>query len=184
VPRVPDQDDAYIDADQADAHAALEESAQIIASGQAAAHEWTELSARAYRWLRNRDSLRVVRIELKPGKPGKEGKVMTTTYNLEDDDEVQFSLTGFDAKDAPVAAPSDTWTWTLADPDSSGATLTVSEDTTTATVAGGVPDTNLLLSVTGADSGLSGAEAIIVVAGAVATIGLVPGTPTPETPAG
>jgi hypothetical protein len=178
--RVPD-DAAYLAADQADAHAALAEAARIIASGQSKdPREWIDLATRGYHWLRNRDSLRPVRISLKAGEPRKEGTPMTTTYNLEDDDEVTFSLQGFDAKGAEVAAPSDTWSWTLADPDSSGATLTVSADTTTATVAGGVPDTNLMLSVTGATSGLSGAEAIIVVAGPVATIGLVAGTPTPE----
>jgi hypothetical protein len=178
--RVPD-DAAYLAADEADAHAALAEAARIIASGQSKdPREWIDLAGKGYRWLRNRDSLRPVRIALKAGEARKEGTPMTTTYNLEDDDEVTFSLQGFDSKGAEVAAPSDTWTWTLADPDSTGATLTVSADTTTAVVAGGVPDSNLLLSVAGANSGLTGAEAIVVVAGPVATIGLVAGTPTPE----
>ena len=72
---------------------------------------------------------------------------MTTTFNLDDTDEVD-SLTGLDAKGASVALDSGfTAAWTLADPDSTGAVLTVSDDTTTATVAAGVPDSNLLLSV-------------------------------------
>ena len=73
---------------------------------------------------------------------------MTTTFNLDDTDEVVFSLTGLDAKGASVALDSGfTAAWTLADPDPTGAVLTVSDDTTTATVAAGVPDSNLLLSV-------------------------------------
>jgi hypothetical protein len=61
--------------------------------------------------------------------------------------------------------------------------LTVSADTTTATVAAGVPDTNLMLSVvvTNPDgSTLNGAEAIVVVATAATTVSLVAGTPSAE----
>jgi hypothetical protein len=61
--------------------------------------------------------------------------------------------------------------------------LTVSADTLSATVAAGTPTPNLSLSVTGGNTGLTGAEAIIVQATAATTIGLVPGTATPETAA-
>jgi hypothetical protein len=107
---------------------------------------------------------------------------VTTTFDLSDTDAVTFTLTGLDAKGAPTAAPSDTWTWALADPDTSGAVLAVSADTLSATVSAGVPDTNLLLTVTGATTALTGAEAIVVQATAAATVGLTAGTPVPETP--
>ena len=146
---------------------------------------WLHLAEDAYRFLRSRDSLRAIRVSIVPGTPYLEGtSPMTTTFNLDDTDEVVFSLTGLDAKGASVALDSGfTAAWTLADPDSTGAVLTVSDDTTTATVAAGVPDSNLLLSVvvTNPDaSTLSGAEAIIVQATAATTVGLVAGTPTAE----
>ena len=73
--------------------------------------------------------------------------------------------------------------WSLADPDSTGATLTPSADTTSATLGAGVPDSNLMVSVvvTNPDgSTISGAEAVVVQASEAVTVGLVPGTPTPE----
>jgi hypothetical protein len=177
-------DAAYLEADQADAHTALAGAAGIITSGQAPAHDWEDLATKAYRWLRSRDSLRAVRVALIPGEARKEGSPMTTTYDLSDTDEVEFTLTGLDAKGASVPLDAGfTAAWTLADPDSTGATLTVSADTTNATVAAGVPDSNLLLSVTVTNpdgSALTGAEAIIVQATAATTVGLVAGTPVPE----
>jgi hypothetical protein len=87
-----------------------------------------------------------------------------------------------DAKGAPVPAPADTWEWTLTDPDATGSVLTVSPDTTSATVAAGSPDTtgSLLLAVTGQNTGLTGSEGITIVATAATAINLVPGEPTPE----
>ena len=117
---------------------------------------------------------------------------MTATFTLDDTDEVVFSLTGQDAKGAAVALPAGfTAAWTLADPDSTGAVLTPSADTTTATLAAGVPDSNLMVSVvvtytdpvTGQPDTLNGAEAVIVQATAATTVGLVAGTPTAEPPA-
>ncbi len=65
--------------------------------------------------------------------------------------------------------------------------LTVSEDTLSAVVAAGVPDSNLMLSVSGtvtnpdgSTTAVTGAEAIIVTAGPAVTVGLVAGTPSPE----
>jgi hypothetical protein len=174
-------DHAWLEADAADSRTALHEAAQIISSGQAGAHQWVPLASGAYAWLRGRQSLRAVTIQLIPGEPRKEGSTpVATTFDLSDVDQVDFTLTGLDAKGASVPAPADTWTWALADPDTSGATLTVSADTLTATVGAGVPDTNLMLTVTGSTSGLTGAEAIIVQASAAATVGLVAGTPVPE----
>lgn len=138
----------------------------------------------AYRWLRARDTLRPAAIQIIAGTPYNEGSSpVTATINLDDTAQVDFSLGGTDAKGAEVGAPSDTWTWTLTDPDSSGASVTPSADTTSATVAAGTPTANLLLSVAGQNSGLQGAEAIIVQATAATTISLTAGTPTAETPA-
>lgn len=193
------EDAAYLAADAADAHAALAVAAELAAHREDVhvrdgllvppGHtHWLMLAGQAYRWLRDRTSLHATSIQIVPGTPYKEGTIpMTTTFNLDDTDEVQFSLTGQDAKGASV--PLDTGftaAWSLADPDSTGATLTVSADTTTAVVAAGVPDSNLLLSVvvTNPDgSTLNGAEAIVVQATAATTVGLVAGTPSAETAA-
>jgi hypothetical protein len=182
-------DHDYLAADAEDRRHALAAAIDLTAArGDYAPHEWTSLADKAYRWLRDRDSLHATSVQIVPGTPYPEGSTpMTTTFDLSDTDEVQFSLTGQDAKNAPVPLTSGfTAAWTLADPDSTGAVLTVSADTTTATVAAGVPDSNLLLSVvvTNPDgSTLSGAEAIVVQATAATTVGLVAGTPVAETPA-
>jgi hypothetical protein len=152
----------------------------FIATGQP---HWLNLATSAYRWLRQRDSLRAVSLVLVPGTPYPEGTTpMGTTFDLSDTQEVAFTLSGVDAKGVAVPAPVDTWTWSLADPDGTGSVLTVSADTTSATVAAGTPDTTgtLTLSVTGASTGLTGAEAIVVVASAATAISVVPGTPSPE----
>jgi hypothetical protein len=150
---------------------------------------WLDLADAAYRWLRNRDTIRITAVKIIHGIPRPEGtSPVTTTYNLADNDEVTFSLTGQDAKGAAVPLPSGyTASWTLADPDSTGATLTASADTTTAVLAAGVPDSNLMVSVTvtvtnadGSTSTYQGAEAVIVSAGPLATISLVPGSVSPE----
>ena len=147
--------------------------------------EWHLFADDAYRWLKRRDSLRATSVEIIPGDPFKEGTApVATTFDLSDTDQVVFTLEGNDAKGASVPLEDGiTAAWSLADPDSSGATLTVSGDTLSATVAAGVPDTNLMLSVvvTNPDaSTLSGAEAIIVQATAATTVGLVAGTPSAE----
>jgi hypothetical protein len=176
-----DQDPAYLAADAEDARAALRAAVDLLGGGLIADRGWRSLAEDAYRFLRSRDSLRAIRLQLLPGTPYMEGSTpVTATIDLSDTDELPFTLTGLDAKDAQVAAPADTWNWVLSDPDNSGATLTVSADTTSATVAAGTPTANLSLSVTGANTGLQGAEAIIVQATAATTIGLVAGTPEPE----
>jgi len=155
----------------------------FIATGQP---HWLNLATSAYRWLRQRDSLKAVSLVLVPGTPYPEGSTpMGTTFDLSDTDSVVFTLGGVDAKGAAVPAPADTWTWTLDDPDSTGSVLTVSPDTTSATVAAGTPDTTgtLTLNVSGATSGLVGAESILVVASAATAISIVPGAPSPEPPA-
>jgi hypothetical protein len=186
-------DRAYLEADAADRRAALHDAALITAARTdlsaslgTADHDWLRLAASGYRFLRSRDSLRPVSVQIVPGIPRKEGTPMTTTFNLDDTDEVTFSLTGQDAKgaDVPLAAGF-TAAWALADPDASGAVLTPSADTLTAVLAAGVPDTNLMVSVavTNPDgSVLNGAEAVIVQATAATTVGLVAGTPVPEAP--
>jgi hypothetical protein len=185
TPGTPDYD-IYLSEDAIDRRAALEAATALAAAHHsrgdrpASDTHWLNLAEHAYLWLRKRGSLRAVSITLIPGTPRKEGSPVATIFDLSDTDEVSFTLQGFDAKQAEVPAPADTWTWALADPDSSGATLTVSSDTTSATVAGGVPDTNLMLTVAGQNTGLQGAEAIVVQATAAATVGLVAGTPTPE----
>ena len=145
---------------------------------------WLALADCAYRFLRSRDSLRAIRVSIVPGTPYLEGtSPMTTTFNLDDTDEVVFSLTGRRQGRLRAAGRGLHRRVDARRPDSTGAVLTVSDDTTTATVAAGVPDSNLLLSVvvTNPDaSTLSGAEAIIVQATAATTVGLVAGTPTAE----
>lgn len=179
--------DFYLVEDAIDRRAALE-AATALASvhhtrGDRPATDthWLNLADHAYRWLRERGSLRAVRLELNPGTAYPEGTIpVTATIDLSDTNELPFTLVGVDAKGASVDAPSDTWAWTLTDPDNSGASVAVSSDTTSATVSAGTPTPNLSLSVAGASSGLQGAEAIIVQASAATTIDLVPGTPTPE----
>jgi hypothetical protein len=180
-------DAAYLAEDARDRRAALQAVSPLlyIGSEPGLALEFAEL---AYRWLQRRDSLRAVSLVITAGTPRREGEpAMTATFDLSDTDQVDFTLTGQDAKGASVPLQAGyTAAWSLADPDSSGATLTVSADTTTATVAAGVPDTNLMLSVTVTNpdgSTLQGAEAIIVQATAATTVGLVAGTPTAEPPA-
>ena len=187
MPSPDDRDEMYFAEDAIDRRAALESATEIAASVVAfdSPHQietfLISLANVAYLWLRQRDSLKAVRLELLAGTPYPEGGTpMTATIDLSDVDSLPFTLGGTDAKGAPVPAPSDTWAWTLTDPDASGAVLTVSDDTTSAVVAAGTPTPNLSLSVAGASTGLQGAEAIIVQATAATTIDLVPGTPSPE----
>lgn len=191
-------DDAYLAADAQDRRAALAAAVDLASRrGDIGFHHdadphWLHLADSAYRWLRNRDTLHVVSVAITPGTPFKEGTTaMTATFTLDDTDEVVFSLTGQDAKGAAVPLPDGfTAAWTLADPDSTGAVLTASADTTTATLAAGVPDSNLMVSVVvtitnpdGSATTLNGAEAVIVQATAATTVGLVAGTPSAEPPA-
>lgn len=182
--------DTYLDEDARDRRAALGfAGALAYASPDRAAHDWQRNADLAYRWLQRRDSIRAVSVEITPGTPRKEGTTVTATFTLDDTAEVTFSLTGLDAKGAAVPLPDGfTAAWSLADPDASGAVLTPSEDATTAVLAGGVPDTNLMISVTVTEADgttLEGAEAVIVQATAATTVGLVAGTPAPEpAPAG
>jgi len=192
---VSNSDTAWFAEDAADRRAALEAAVQMAAQrlevsladswGPSGQPHWLRLADNAYRWLRCRDSLKAVSLVLMPGVPYPEGTIpMGTTFDLSDTDEVVFTLGGADAKGANVPAPADTWTWALADPDGTASVLTVSADTTTATVAAGTPDTTgtLTLTVTGQNSGLTGAEAILVVASAATAVELVPGTPSAEAP--
>lgn len=192
-------DDAWLAADFQDRHAALEEAARVatargdISLADPDRRDYVlNVASRFYRWLRDRDTLHPVSLQIIPGTPYKEGTTpVTTTYTLDDTSEVPFSLTGLDAKGAPVPLPAGyTASWTLADPDSTGATLTPSADGTTAVLAAGTPDSNLMVSVvvnftdpvSGQPVTLDGAEAVIVQATAATTVGLVAGTPAPETP--
>jgi hypothetical protein len=137
-----------------------------------------------YAWLRRRDTLRATSLVLTAGIPFTEGTTpMAATFTMPDSDEVVFTLSGLDAKGVDVPAPSDTWNYTLADPDNSGAVLTVAGDTLSATVAAGTPTANLVLSAAGAGTGLQAQCAITVEAGAATGIDLVPGTPSAEPPA-
>jgi hypothetical protein len=146
--------------------------------------EWPPLADEAYRWLQRRDSLRAVSIQLIAGEPrNEEGTpAMSAVIDLSDIQEIPFTLGGLDAKDASVPAPADTWVWSLADPDGTGATFTPSADTTSCVVAAGSPDTTgvLTLTVTGQNTGLTGSQAIDVVASAATAIALVAGTASAE----
>jgi hypothetical protein len=183
---VPDPDGyaAYLLADAEDARTAL----QVAAVSKDGFTGLTDRAQACYGWLRSRETLRLAGVRLIPGTPYPEGHPVATTFDLNDTDEVPFSLTGLDAKLAPVPLPAGfSATWSLADPDASGAVLTPSADGATAVLGSGVPDTNLMVSVSvaitnpdGSTSTLTGAEAVIVQATAAATVGIVPGTPTPE----
>jgi len=198
---VPDPDAIYLAEDARDRRDALAAASLLATSGPhrvpwdrseaTFASDWLALADRAYRWLRNRASLVAVAVSIIPGTPYPEGTTpVTTTFNLADTDEVVFSLTGLDAKGATVPLPPGfSAAWSLADPDSTGAVLTPSADNTTAALSAGVPDSNLMVStvvtITSADGStttLNGAEAVVVQAGDAVTVGIVPGTPTPEAP--
>lgn len=180
---------AYFIEDATDRRVALSAATEIVAAkedfGVAAGEKsWLLIAEQGYQFLRSRDSLRAVALRLIAGTPSPEGEapMAPAVIDLSDINELPFTLGGTDAKGAAVSAPADTWTWTLADPDNTGATLTVSADTTSATVAAGNPDSTgtLTLNVTGQNTGLTGAQAILVVASAATAIDLVAGTPTPE----
>jgi hypothetical protein len=183
-------DAAYLYADAADAHAALTAATAIVTGSVLPPHDLPRLADIAYRWLRSRDSLLPVSVQIIPGIPyPEEGAPMTMSFTLDDTDEVVFSLTGQDAKGAAVALPAGSAAaWTLDDPAASGAVLTDNADGT-ATLAAGVPDANLMVNVTvtitnadGSTSTLQGAEAVIVQATAATTVGIVAGTPSAEPP--
>lgn len=180
LPPLPDYGALAEDAE--DRRAALAAATTFLAgNGHVERGDLILVADHAYRWLRSRDTLRATSIQLIPGKPYLEGTTpMTATINLDDTAVLPFSLGGEDAKGVEVGAPADTWAWTLNDPDASGAVLTVSADTLSATVAAGTPTSNLSLSVAGANTGLTGAEAIVVLATAATTVSLVAGTPTAE----
>jgi hypothetical protein len=182
-------DAAYLEEDATDRRVALATAADLASRrGDIHLHHdagephWLGLADSAYRWLRQRDSLHASSIQLVPGTPEKEGTTVTATIDLSDIDQVTFTLSAADAKGASVPVPTDTWSWSLSDPDGTDSVLTVSADTLSATVAAGTPDTTgtLTLTVTGQNTGLTGAEAILVVASAASVIGLEAGTPVAE----
>jgi hypothetical protein len=190
-------DDAYLLADAQDRRAALAAAVDLASRrGDIGFHHdadphWLHLADSAYRWLRSRDTLRMTRVSIMPGTPYPKGTTpMATSYNLLDSDSVPFTLTGLDADDQPVPLPDGySATWSLADPDNTGAVLTPSADNTSAVLSAGVPDSNLMVSVTvtvtnpdGSTSTYQGAEAVIVTTGPLSAIGIVPGTPAPKTP--
>ena len=187
-----DPDCPYLAADAEDRRAALAAATALFAprvSDQFGdTHGFLKLAGESYRWLRSRDSLRAVTIQLIPGTPHPEGAPMATVFDLSDADEVVFTLTGLDAAGNAVPLPAGfSAAWTLADPDATGAVLTPSADTASAALSAGVPDSNLLVSTAvtitnpdGSTSVLNGAEAVVVQAGDAATVGIVAGTPTPK----
>ena len=174
-------DDTQFSQDAEDRRAALRCAVDLaLESGN---HSGVRITADAnyfYAWLRWRDTMRAVSIVLQPGTSSQEGtSAMATTFEMADNDQVTFTLDGKDAKGADVPSPSDSLNWSLADPDGSGAVLTVSGDTLSAVVAAGTATANLVLSAAGQSSGLSGQCAITITAGPAVAVDLVPGTPTP-----
>jgi hypothetical protein len=105
-------DDAFPAADAEDRRAALAAATEVAAHrgdvGFSEGHplHWLHLAAAAYQWLRDRSTLHAVSVQLIPGTPYKEGTTVTTTFTLDDTDEVVFSLIGADAKGAAVPLPS------------------------------------------------------------------------------
>jgi hypothetical protein len=180
----------YLAADADDRRTALAAAAVFLARGvttdafghherRVSTRQWLDAATEAYRWLQHRESVAATSISLIASNPRKEGSTVTTSLNLQDDQEVSFTLMGADDKNVQVPAPTDTWTWSSDDSAGAIVTLTVSDDTTSATVAAVAPGT-ATISVSGANTGLQGAEACIVSAGPAVTIDLVPGTPTQE----
>jgi hypothetical protein len=183
-------DYGYLAADQSDRQFALNQATAVFAGGSWPREEdnpgraLLEHASDAYRWLRHRDSLIAVALEITPGIPQNEGTPVATVISLDDTMQVEFTLSGTDSKGASVPLDSGyTAAWALADPDASGAVLTVSADTTSCTVAAGTPTDNLSLSVTVTNpdaSVLTGVEAVQVVATAATSVSLVAGTPSDE----
>jgi hypothetical protein len=182
---------SYLAADAADRRTALEAAAVFLSSQRdhpqgpfgrarcAGVRDWLKAADEAYGWLHHRHSLQAVAIGLVAAKPDKEGTRMTTSLNLQDDQEDVFALSGVDDKGVQVGAPTDTWSWTSDDTAGAIITLAVSSDTTTCTVSAVAPGT-ATVSVSGANTGLQGAEAVIVTAGPAVTIDIVPGAPSQE----
>lgn len=181
-----DRDQYTLAADALDRRAALENAAYYLAAQDTTGWDPFQhktglfgLADEAYRWLRQRATLTAVYLTLNPLNLRKEGSNVTSSLNLQDDQELTFSLMGADDKGVAVPAPSDTWTWTSDDSAQAIVVLTVSADTTTATVAAVAPGT-ATISVTGQNTGLQGAEAVVVTAGPAVTIDLVASAPSQE----
>jgi hypothetical protein len=188
-------DDGYFAEDATDRRAALA-AAVSMASHRGDIHlhhdagdpHWLGLADSAYRWLRERDSLRIVSVQIIPGTPYPEGtSPMTSTFDLSATSDDVFTLMGADANGNQIPLPANyTAAWSLLDPASTGAVLTPSEDTTSATLAPvlvGTVTLDVTVTVTNSDGSTStfqGAEAVIVSPGPIDTIAIVPGTPTPE----
>lgn len=185
-------EDPALTEDALDARAALAAATKLaerLRSPWSDHEDWLRLADRAYRWLRGRETLRPVSVSIVPGNTYPEGKPVATTFDLSDTSEVPFTLVFGDGKVAVPAPAGFTASWTLADPDSTGAVLTPSADGTSAVLSAGVPDSNLLVSVavsfpdpsgSGDTITLNGAEAVIVQSGPAQTVTITPGTPTPE----
>lgn len=179
---------AYLGADAHDRRCALESAALILAHRRSDAfgrqqasstRQWLEVADAAYSWLQGRDSLNASQIFIESGEIQQEGTAVTTSLNLVDNQKVGFTLMGADSKGVQVPAPADTWTWVSDDTAGAIVTLAVSSDTTSCEVSAVAPGT-ATITVTGATSALTGAEAVIVSAGPATTIDLVAGTPAAE----
>lgn len=182
-------DDAYLAEDATDRRAALAAAVDLTSRrGDIGPDDWHHLADSAYRWLRERDSLRIVSVQIIPGSPYPRGtSPMTSIFDLSAVDSDVFTLMGADANGNPVPLPANyTAAWSLLDPADTGAVLTPSDDTTSATLAPvlvGTLTIDVTVTVTNSDGSTStyqGAEAVIVAAGPIDTIAVVPGTPTPE----
>ncbi|HXJ25633.1 MAG TPA: hypothetical protein VNH17_08030 [Streptosporangiaceae bacterium] len=136
-----------------------------------------------YAWLRRRDTLRAFYVFIVPltrGTAFTEGNTpMDTTYSGSNDGDIVFTLSGVDSRNSQVPVPSDTWSWSLADPDSSGAVLNVAADALSVTVTPGTPTSSLVLSVAGASTGDQAQCAITITAGAAVGVEIVPPAPAP-----
>ncbi len=181
-----DRDQYTLAADANDRRTALENATYLVAALDTTGwtpfqhrDNWLDAADAAYQWLRQRATLRAVYLTLNPLNLRKEGSNVTSSLNLQDDQELTFSLMGADDKGVAVPAPSDTWTWTSDDTAQAIVVMTVSADTTTATVAAVAPGT-ATISVAGQNTGLQGAEAVVVTAGPAVTIDLVASAPSQE----
>lgn len=132
-----------------------------------------------YAWLRRRDTLRASFVFIAPDPFTEGNSPMDTTFSGPDSGDMVFTLAGADSRNVGVPVPSDTWNWSLADPDTSGAVLNVAADALSATVTPGNPTSSLVLSVAGASTGFAAQCALTITAGPAVGVEIVPPAPEP-----
>jgi hypothetical protein len=168
----PLQYDEYRREDAIDRRAAL---AAAVADGPS----WEgllERAEKAYRWLRDRSTVRPASLTIVPGTPADQppgGTPVALELDMTDNMSDTFTLVADDAKG--FAVPDGPFTWA----ESSGGTvitLAVSADTTAVVATAVAPGTATLTVVD--PTGIEGTEAVVVTPGPVASLTIEAGTPS------